>query len=69
MEWVTNSQPPLPPVPLRAHVDMRGDDEKYITLHNLILNTQCPQNSAWNGERNVLTQGSLCLPSNMQDTA
>ena len=33
------------------------------------LNTQCLQNLAESGERNVLTQGSLCLRCCVRDTA
>ena len=32
------------------------------------LSTQCLQNSAESGERNVLTLGSLCLPCYVRDT-
>ena len=35
----------------------------------LPLNTQCLQNSAETGERNVLTLGSFCLPCCVRDTA
>ena len=35
----------------------------------LPLNTQCLQNSEENGERRVLTQGSLCLPCSVWDIA
>ena len=44
----------------------RGQARRWVLLHN----SQCFQNSAESGKRNVLTLlGSLCLACNMRDTA
>ena len=49
---------------LRSGVEVKRDVE---FCHFII--TQCLQNSTENGERSVLTLGSLCLPCCLRDTA
>ena len=43
----------------------RGKERRWVPP----LNTQCLHNSTENGERSILTLGSLCLPCCMRNTA